>query len=127
MRETLLIVDYRQTLRTLYDLELSEEGYRILLAKDEDGAIKILKDECPDLVIIDGELLLSEGIIPLERIRNFCNHTLIVVNDVSYDTCENLLCSSLVDDCIVKSSDLDQLRRKIKEVLIEKQCSRRSS
>jgi DNA-binding response OmpR family regulator len=107
----------------LYDLELSEEGYRILLAENEDGAIRILKDECPDLAIIDGELLLSEGIIPLERLRSFCSQTLIVINDVSHDVCKNLLCSFLVDDCLIKSSDIDQLKEKIKELLTKKQCS----
>ena len=127
MRETLLIIDYRQTLRMLYDLELREEGYHLLLAENEDEAIKKLKDECPDLVIIDGAILLSEGITPLEKIRGFCNRTLIVVNDVSSDTCKSLVCSSLVDDCIVKSSDLDKLRGKIKELLKEKQCLKRSS
>ena len=122
MRETLLIIDYNKNLRILYDLELSEEGYDILLAENEDEAIRILKEECPNLAIIDGELLLSNGISPLERIRTFCKRTLIVLNDVSHDTCKNFLDSCLVDDCIIKSSDLDQLKWKIKEVLAEKNC-----
>ena len=122
MRETLLIVDYNKNLRMLYDLELSEEGYKILLAQSEDEAIRILKAGCPDLVIIDGELLLSNGISPLERIRTFCNRTLIVLNDTTDDTCEKLLDNHLVDACLVKSSDLDQLRLKIKEVLGENSC-----
>ena len=103
--------------RFVRDLELSEDGYKILLAQNEDEATSILKEGCSDLVIIDGELLLSKGISPLERIRNFCKRTLIVLNDISYDTCENLLDSLLIDSCLVKSSDLDQLRWKIKEVL----------
>ena len=88
-----------------------------MLAENEDEAIKILKDQCPDLVIIDGELLLSKGISPLERIRTFCNRTLIVLNDTSYDACENLLDSYLVDDCLVKSSDLAQLKLSLKKIL----------
>ena len=122
MRETLLIVDYNKNLRMLYDLELSEEGYKIWLAQNEDEAIRILKEGCPDLVIIDGELLLSNGISQLERIRTFCHRTLIILNDTTDDTCENLLDSHLVDACLVKSSDLDQLRLKIKEVLGENRC-----
>ena len=116
MGETLLIVDYNKNLRMLYDLELSEEGYQVLLAENKDEAMKILKDECPDLVIIDGEILLSGGINSLESIRSFCSRTVIVLNDVNYDTCENLLDSYLVDDCIIKSSDIDQLRCKIKTI-----------
>ena len=122
MGETLLIVDYNKNLRMLYALELSEAGYKIVLAENEDEAVRILKEGCPDLVIIDGELLLSNGISPLERIRTFCNRTLIVLNDISYDTCENMLDSYLVDDCLVKSSDLNQLRWKIKEVLGKNSC-----
>ena len=122
MRETLLIVDYNKNLRKLYDLELSDEGYNIALAENEDEAIRILKEGCPDLVIIDGELLLSNGISPLARMRTFCNRTLIILNDISYDTCEHLLDSYLVDDCLVKSSDLNQLRWKIKEVLGKNSC-----
>ncbi len=122
MGETLLIVDYARHLRTLYDLELSEDGYQVLLADREEEAIKILRERCPDLVIIDGGLLLSKGIGPLEKIRGLCSHTLIVANDVKHDTCENLLNSQLVDYCLIKSSDLDQLRQKIKEALTEKKC-----
>ena len=121
MRETLLIVDYNKNLRMLYDLELREEGYRILLANNEEKAMKILKNECADMVIIDGELILSNGISLLERMRTLCNRTLIVLNDITYDTCENLLDSHLVDECLVKSSNLDQLKCKIKEALAEKQ------
>ena len=123
MRETILIVDYSKNLRMLYKHELSEDGYRILLAENEDEAIHILKKECPNLVIIDGELLLSNGVTPLKRIRIYCKQTLIVLNDVNHDTCENLLDSCLVDECVIKSSDLDQLREKINEVLVEKQSS----
>lgn len=122
MRETLLIVDYNKNVRMLYDHALSEEGYNILLAQNEDEAMRILKEGCPDLLIIDGELLLSDGISPLERIRTFCSRTLIVLNDTTDDTCENLLDTHLVDACIVKSSDLDQLSFKIKEVLGENRC-----
>ncbi len=121
MRETLLIVDYNKNLRMLYDLELSEEGYQILLAENEDESVRMLKEICPDLVIIDGELLLSKGIILLERIRSFCDRTLIILNEVSYNTCSNFLNSHLVDDCFIKSSNIDRLKLKIKEVLVEKQ------
>lgn len=120
MRETIVIIDYRQSLRRLYDLELSDEGYEILPAENEEEALRMLKNRCPDLVIIDGEVLLSGGIDTLERIKNFCGRTLIVVNDANASTCEKLMGLPLVDDCIIKSSDLDQLRLKIRQVLLQK-------
>ena len=127
MRGTLLIVDYSKNLRMLYDLELSEEGYEILLADNEDGVMRMLNEVCPDLVILDGELLLSNGITLLERIRTFCDRTLIILNEASNDTCSNFLNSHLVDDCLIKSSDLDRLKWIIKEALVEKKCTRKES
>lgn len=117
MSGTLLIVDHRQNLRMLYNHELNEEGYQVLLAANEDEAINILENECPDLVILDGKLLLIGGIKPLEKIKSLCNNTLIVVNDVDHKSCKQLLSSFPVDDCIVKSSDLGSLKDKIKTII----------
>jgi len=120
LRETLLIVDYRKNLRVLYSHELHEEGYRVLLADNEDEATNILESECPDLIILDGKLLLLEGTKPLENFKNACSNTLIIINDVDYKSCEKLLSSSPVDGCIVKSSDLDDLKEKINEMFDKK-------
>ncbi len=121
MQGTLLIVDHRENLRILYDHELHEEGYRILLAKNEDDALRTLQHECPDLIIIDGQLILTKGTNTLEKIKNFCDRTLIVVNDADHRSCKELLRSFLVDDCIVKSSDFDSLKERIKTILSKKQ------
>jgi len=116
----LLIVDYTQNLRVLYSHELREEGYRVLLADSDDEATKILEGECPDLIILDGKLLLTEGTELLEKFKNFCSDTLIIINDVDYKSCEKLLSSSPVDGCIVKSSDLDYLKEKINEIFAKR-------
>jgi len=121
MQKTLLIVEHRKNLRMLYDYELLDEGYRVLLAENEDDALKILRHECPDLIIVDGQLVLKQGPNTLKKIKSFCDHTLIVVNDANHKSCKELLCSSLVDDCIVKSSDFDSLKEKIKTILSKKQ------
>jgi DNA-binding response OmpR family regulator len=121
MQGTLLIIDPRQNLRMLYDHELHEEGYRILLAADEDDALKIVQHECPDLIIVDGQLVLTHGTHTIAKLKSFCDHTLIVVNDADHRSCKELLCSSLVDDCIVKSSDIDSLKEIIKTILSRKQ------
>ncbi len=114
MQGTLLIVDHRENLRILYDHELHEEGYRILLAENEDDALRTLQHECPDLIIIDGQLVMTKGTTILEKIKIFCDHSLVVVNDADHRSCKELLRSFLVDDCIVKSSDLSSLKDKIK-------------
>jgi len=121
MQKTLLIVDHSENLRMLYDHELHDEGYRILLAENEDDALRTLQHECPDLIIFDGQLVLTQGPRTLEKIKRFCDHTLIVVNDADHRSCKKLLSSFPVDECIVKSSDLDSLKEKIKTILSKNQ------
>ena len=43
-RETLLLVDREPTLRTLFQLILEKEGYRVLLANDWGQALRMLRD-----------------------------------------------------------------------------------
>jgi PAS domain S-box-containing protein len=43
-RETLLLVDREPTLRTLFQLILEKEGYRVLLANDWGQALRVLRD-----------------------------------------------------------------------------------
>jgi PAS domain S-box-containing protein len=43
-RETLLLVDREPTLRTLFQMILHKEGYRVLLANDGEQALSVLRD-----------------------------------------------------------------------------------
>jgi len=118
VRPTLLIIDERKNLRMLYDHELGEEGYRVVLAENRHEALKVLKHDCPDLVILDGSILVKEGRTALEEIRSFCNKTIIVANDVDPNSCKMILSSFPLDDCLVKSSDLSHLKKKISDLLL---------
>lgn len=120
VRETILLVGYSGNLRVLYDLELREEGYRVIFAETHESALSMLRKGCPDLVVIDGEILLSEGTTLLQSVRTCCTRTLIILNEAHYDTCKQLLNAYSVDGCLVKSSDVDRLRAKIKDFLQEK-------
>lgn len=118
MMHKLLIVEYRKSLKTLYEDELREDGYHILFAGNEKEALNITQQECPDLVILSGEVVLLEGISFSEKLKRYCPNILILVNTADLKACENLLHSSDVPvDCIVKSSDLDLLKRRIKDTL----------
>lgn len=115
---TLLVVEYRKNLQTLYENELREEGYRLVVAENEKEAIYILMHECPDLIMVSGEVVFLAGITFLEKIKRYCPNIMILVNTADFRACENLLRSSAVGtSCIVKSSDLDLLKKKIKDTL----------
>ena len=54
--ETVLILENENILRALYKDELEDEGYHVLLAKDEREALDILKKRFPDLVITEYQI-----------------------------------------------------------------------
>src|SRR5690242_11753396 len=60
--ETILIVDDNLAVRRLMRLVLSEEGYRILLAKDLDKALSLCRGRINfDLVIVEAVLRTMRG------------------------------------------------------------------
>lgn len=48
--ETILVVDDERDVRLLCEEVLSEEGYRVIQAKDGGDAIEKIEQETPDLV-----------------------------------------------------------------------------
>ena len=58
----ILCVDDDATLLLLYQQELSEEGYQVILAKDGKEALSKFVKEEPDLVVIDIRMPVMDGI-----------------------------------------------------------------
>ena len=60
--EKLLFVDDDLSLLDLYRLELSEEGYQVIVAKDGKEALRKFAEESPDLVVMDICMPAKDGI-----------------------------------------------------------------
>ena len=112
---TVLVVDDNRNQRMLYEQELGEEGYRIVLAENGQEAMAKLDTHAPDAAVIEvwgkglGELSL------LRRLQKYRSHTSIIANTTQTDHPD--LVAGLVDAYIVKSSDLSLLKTKIRELL----------
>ena len=65
-----LIVDDEKHIRLLYSEELEEEGYEVALASDGSGIVDRIKDEKPDVVVLDIKMVSSNGLDVLQEIRN---------------------------------------------------------
>ena len=55
-KRKVLVVDKNYPLRLLQKVELEEEGYKVLLASKAQEALEILKNEQPDLIVMDSML-----------------------------------------------------------------------
>ena len=112
----LLVVDDNENQRLLYKEELTEEGHEVTLAKDGLEAVKLAKDEAPDLVILDISMPGMDGIEALSRMLAD-NNKLPVILHTAYATYKDNFMTWSADAYVVKSSDLAELKAKVRELL----------
>jgi len=103
----------------LYEQELRLEGYEILTAADGKEALEKVQEQPLDLVIMDINMPKMDGLEAMGRIM--CKHKGIpIIIYTAYSNYKDNFMSWAADAYIVKSSDLSELKDKIKELLTNK-------
>ena len=69
MATTILVVEDEPAIQELISLNLEQAGYRSLRATDAEQAIEMVRDELPDLVLLDWMLPGMSGIEFARRLR----------------------------------------------------------
>ena len=122
--ETILICENEDYLRVLYKEELEDEGYHVLLAKNEWEALGVLRKRPVDLVTMEYQIEQTEPYMALLRLAR-------EIKNIPVIFCTGYPQNFIVDrwwgeiDCVQKSSKLDNLKDKINEMLDYKRCSDR--
>lgn len=116
--KTVLVVDDETNLRILYKKELQEEGYQMLAAASGEEALEQLKTNKVDLVVLDIKMEGMDGILTLREILTKDRNIKVILNS-AYSTYKSDFSTWSADAYIIKSSDLDELKNKIKELLGE--------
>jgi two-component system response regulator (stage 0 sporulation protein F) len=116
MSKKILLVEDDEGIRLLYQQELEEEGYEVLLAKNGKEAIECLQQERPDLIILDIVMPVMDGIEALGRIVGRERRVPIILN-TSYPHYRQDFLSWAADAYVTKSDDLTELKAKIRELL----------
>lgn len=112
----LLVVDDDKNLSLLYEQELSDEGYEVVLAAAAPEALAVLKKDRPDLVILDISMPGMDGIEALGKILAE-DKSLPVILNTAYSTYKDNFMTWSADAYVVKSGDLTELKNRIREVL----------
>lgn len=112
----ILIVDDENFERIFYEKRLTDAGYDVILAENGFEAIEKVKNERPDLVILD---IKMPGIDGIETLGKICqeNYNLPVIINTNYEVWRENFRSRVADAFVVKSPDLKELKKKIKELL----------
>jgi DNA-binding response OmpR family regulator len=114
--KTILVVDDDEAIRTLLQEELEEEGYKVLTATNARDALKMVAAEALDLVILDIRMPGMDGLEALPRILGI-KEGLPVIMNTAYSQYQDSFMSWAADAYVVKSSDLTELKEKVKELV----------
>ncbi len=114
--EKVLCVDDDLSLLRLYQEELTEEGYRVVLAKDGKEALKKFEKESPNVVVMDIRMPMMDGIETLTAMLGKDRQIPVILNTAYPQYRENFMTWG-AEAYVIKSSDLTELKQKIREVL----------
>jgi len=112
----LLIVEDEKNLRDLYEEELSESGYEIVKASNGKIAIDLIKNDNFDLVIMDIRMPEMDGIETLGKVITMEKKVPVIIY-TAYSNYKSNFMTWTADAYLTKSSNLDELKKKIKELI----------
>src|SRR4030043_219116 len=114
--KTIMVVDDDEAIRTLLTEELTDEGYHVISATNARDALKMVETEPMDLVILDIRMPGMDGLEALPRILGLKEGLPVILN-TAYTQYQESFMSWSADAYIVKSSDLTELKGKVKELV----------
>lgn len=116
MKKTIMIVDDEDDIRATVKLILLKEGYSVIEAVNGDDALKKLKKEKPDLILMD---IMMPG-KPVKEVVKLIKDTKIAYLSVvrtSEAEKEELLKNKNIVDFIQKPFDIKELIIRIKKII----------
>jgi len=103
----------------VHSTELIDEGYEVLLASNGKEAIQRIKKDIPDIVVMDIRMPEMDGIEALGRLVARYKDLPIILN-TAYSSYRKDFRTWAAEAYLVKSSDLSELKAKIRDILKRK-------
>lgn len=112
----ILIIEDEDNIRNLYKEELKDEGYEVATACDGMRGYELFLKDKPDLITIDIKMPDIDGIELLQKIRKVDKKVPIILY-TAYGEFSQDFSTWTANEYLVKSSNLDDLKNKIRELL----------
>lgn len=116
---TILIVDDEKNIGKLYEKEFKQEGYDVVLVENGNEALDSLNVRVPDVVVLDIRMPGMDGLETLGKMLAKQKDISVILN-TAFASYQNNFMSWAADAYVIKSSDLTQLKQKVREVLVKK-------
>ncbi|MFH1824561.1 MAG: response regulator [Candidatus Firestonebacteria bacterium] len=117
--KTVLIVDDEKNIRVLYREVFEKEGYKVIVASNGKEGLSVCKENKIDIVILDIRLPDMDGMEILSKLAKEESAPPIILNS-AYAGYEKDVNSWLAEAYLIKSSDLSELKDRVKEILKDK-------
>jgi DNA-binding response OmpR family regulator len=114
----IIVVDDEEAIRILYTDELEEEGHEVIATGDGSRVMEMIDRQSPDLIVLDIKLGNYNGLDLLQEIKN-AHYDLPVILATAYSSFRNDPKSIAADYYVLKTSNFEQLKLKIKMALIK--------
>lgn len=112
----LLVIDDEGDIRHLYAAELEDDGHDVCTAGNSREALELLRNGEFDLVVLDIQLDQESGLELLQTISRERGQ-LPVILCTAFSSYRDDFSSWLADAYVVKSSDLNELKEQVRQVL----------
>lgn len=112
----LLIVEDEENLRDLYAEDLADSGYEVAKASNGKEAIDVVKKGGVDLIIMDIRMPEMDGIETLGKVITMEKKIPVIIY-TAYSNYKSNFMTWTADAYLTKSSNLDDLKSKINELL----------
>lgn len=124
-KKTIMVVDDEEKVCWAFEQFLNEEGYDVIIASNAQEAISKLKEENPDLVIMDVRMPGIDGIEALSEMKSIDPDTYVIIM-TAYGDMQTAIRAMQAGafDYIIKPIDLDQVHVVIQKALKSKEQSR---
>lgn len=118
MKKRLLFADDEKNLRILYQTEFESEGFEVDVAGDANEVLDLVEKNEYDLIVLDIQMPGMNGIEAMEKILSKDKKQMVILN-TAYSVYKDNFMTWAADAYIIKSSDLTELKNKIRELLGE--------
>lgn len=112
----IIIVDDEEHIRSLYTLELEDDGYEVLALGDGLHLMEKIAEFDPAVLVLDIKMVGVSGLDLLQEVRNRY-YDLPVILCSAYNNFKGDVKSVAADYYVVKSSDLTELKKRIKAAI----------
>ncbi len=113
----ILVVDDETQITRVLRTTLSSHAYDIRVANDGEGALQVMKDWTPDLVITDLSMPNMNGLELTRRLRNFTSVPIIILSVRGEERTKVEALDAGADDYVTKPFSMEELLARVRACL----------